>query len=402
MSRVVLIGGGSVLEHQARVLLGDEVVTIAPASSDVLVSRMIWLERRPELVVLGADMPPVLALWLSRSLRDLADVVALVTDDATLRGQAESSGISDFLIPDAELEEVHALVDRARARVIHLNGVATPRRSASRSTPGAIVTVTSPKGGVGKTTIASNLAVGLASHPQSRVALVDLDLQFGDIATVLAVEHRHTVVDALGKAAARDLFVLGTFLTEHPSGVAVLPAPSSPAAADHLDAARVSHMLRQLAADFDYVVVDTGPGLDEPALAAVEQSTALVTVAGLDLPSARGVRTASDVLRELDIAPRSRQLVINRIAPNGGMTVSDAERVIGSPIDIVIPSRRAVALSVNRGIAVVEDAPRDPAARALVRLVHRVRADIAANLAADAADRNLRGERRARAQELAS
>ncbi len=386
MSRVVLIGAGSTLETQARKLLGNEVVTIAPASSEVLVSRMIWLERRPELVVLGDQMPPVLALWLSRSLRDLADVIALVTDDVTLRIQAEASGVTDFLSPEADLEQVDALVDRSRERVLHLNGVTTQRRQAARGIPGAVVAVTSPKGGVGKTTVASNLAVGLARSAPGRVALVDLDLQFGDIATVLSVEHRHSVADALGKAAARDPFVLGTFLTEHPSGIAVLAAPSSPAAADHLDAARVSHMLRQLAADFDHVVVDTGPGLGDAVLAAVEQSSVLVMVAGLDLPSARGVRTSYDVLRELDIAPQARHLVVNQIAPSGGMTVADAERVIGAPVDIVIPSRRAVSLSVNRGIAVVEDAPRDPASRALLRLVQRIESD--------AAGRDARADRR--------
>lgn len=386
MSRVVLIGAGATLENQSRKLLGNEIVTLTPTSSDVLVSRMIWLERRPELVVLGTEMPPVLALWLSRSLRDLADVIALVTDDATLRAQAASSGVSDFLDPEADLEQVDALFDRSRERVLHLNGVTAERRQSSRGIPGAIVAVTSPKGGVGKTTVASNLAVGLARSAPGRVALVDLDLQFGDVATVLSVEHRHSVADALGKAAARDPFVLGTFLTEHPSGVAVLAAPSSPAAADHLEAARVSHMLRQLAADFDYIVVDTGPGLGEAVLAAVEQSSVLVMVSGLDLPSARGVRTSYDVLRELDIAPQARHLVVNQIAPAGGMAVADAERVIGAPVDIVIPSRRAVALSINRGIAVVDDAPRDPASRALLRLVHRVESD--------AASRDARADRR--------
>lgn len=377
MTRIVLIGAGSVLEHQSRVLLGNEVVTLAPASSDVLVTRMIWLDRRPELVVLGAEMPPVLALWLARSLRDLADVVALVTDDPELRTQAEASGVTEFLSTEAELEAVDALFDASRQRVIHLNGMIAPRPAGTSRIPGAIIAVTSPKGGVGKTTVATNLAVGFAQAARGRVALVDLDLQFGDVATALGIEHRHSVVDALGKAAARDPFVLSTFLTEHPSGVAVLAAPASPAAADHLDAARVGHMLRQLAADFDYVVVDTSPGLDESTLAAIEQSTAVVAVGGLDLPSARGLRSSLEVLRELDLAPAARQLVINRIGPDGGMTIADAERIIGAPVDVVIPGRRAVALSLNRGIAVLEDAPRDPASKSLRVLLDRLHADIA-------------------------
>ena len=118
-----------------------------------------------------------------------------------------------------------------------------------------------------------------------RVVIVDLDLQFGDVSSALGMPNRHSVVDALSKAAARDSFVLSTFLGQHASGVAVLAAPASPVAADHLDAARVGHLLRQLVADFDYIVVDTAPGLDEAALAAIEQAGAVVAITGLDVPA---------------------------------------------------------------------------------------------------------------------
>lgn len=375
MSRVVLIGADGVLERQARRLLGDEVVVLAPASSDVLVSRLIWLERRPELVILGGDMPPVLALWIARSVRDLADTIAMVGDDPAVYEQSLASGVTEFLGTEVDLEELDALLTRSRDHVIRISGTPVPSRATDTRMPGAVIAVTSPKGGVGKTTVATNLAVALADVLRARggrVVLVDLDLQFGDVATALGVAHRHSVVDALSKAAARDSFVLSTFLTQHESGVSVLAAPASPAAADHLDAARVGHMLRQLVADFDYIVVDTSPGLDEAALAAIEQASALVAIAGLDVPSTRGLRTSLDMLRELHLDPPARAIVINQIAPKAGMTVADAENVLGAPVDVVIPSRRAVALGLNRGIPVLEAAPRDPASKAMRAMAHRL------------------------------
>lgn len=372
MSRVVLIGGDAVLERQARRLLGDEVVVLAPASSDVLVSRLIWLERRPELVILGGEMPPVLALWIARSVRDLADTVALVSDDPALYEQSLASGVTEFLGTEVDLEELDALLARAREHVIRMGGVPLPPRAGSQTVPGAVIAVTSPKGGVGKTTVATNLAVALARESRTRVALIDLDLQFGDVAAGLGLAQRHSVADALSKAAARDSFVLGTFLAQHESGIAVLAAPASPVAADHLDAGRVGHMLRQLITDFDYIVVDTAPGLDEPALAAIEQATALVAVTGLDVPGARGVRTSLEVLRELRLDPPIRAVVVNRIGPAAGMSVADAEHITGATVDAVIPSRKAVALATNQGVAVVDVAPRDPASRVLRTLAQRL------------------------------
>ncbi len=382
MSRVVLIGADSVLERQARRLLGDEVVVLEPASSDVLVSRLIWLERRPELVILGGDMPPVLALWIARSVRDLTDTIAMVGDDPAVYEQSLASGVTEFLGREVDLEELDALFARSRDHVIRISGTPAPVRGAAPRLPGAVIAVTAPKGGVGKTTVATNVAIALydllhsrgrpGNADAGRVALVDLDLQFGDVATALGLAHRHSVVDALSKAAARDSFVLGTFLAQHESGISVLAAPASPAAADHLDAARVGHMLRQLVADFDYIVVDTSPGLDEATLAAIEQASALVAIAGLDVPSTRGLRTSLEMLRELHLEPPARQIVINQIAPRAGMTIADAEHVLAAPVDVVIPSRRAVALGLNRGMPVLEAAPRDPASKAMRALAHRL------------------------------
>jgi pilus assembly protein CpaE len=372
MSRVVLIGADSLLEHQARILLGDEVVTLAPASSDVLVTRIIWLDRRPELIVFGSMMPTQLSLSLARTLRDLADVLALSSDDPAIVPAATAAGITEFLEHDPELEHLDALFDSAREKVARVRGIADVRRPGQGRTPGRIVVVMSPKGGVGKSTVAANVAVGLAELEPSQVCVVDLDLQFGDLATLLGVSPRHSTVDALGKAAARDEFVLSTFLHEHPDGFFVLPAPENPAAADGADPKRVGHLLRQLAARFRHVVVDTAPGLGDLALAAIEQASALVTVVGPDVTSIRGARRSLDLLRELRLLPATAPLVLNGVERRAGLQAADAASIIGTPVDVVVPRRRAVLRGGNLGIPVLLSAPRDPAARALREVARRV------------------------------
>ncbi len=368
MSRIVLIGAGRVLEHQARVLLGDEVVALAPASVDVLLSRIVALPARPQLLLLGDRMTSDVAISTARAIRQLGDVVGLVSGDFTTRDAARAVGVAAFLTPDAELEDVEDLFDRARNLAMRVRATAVAARDSEARTPGRVVSVISPKGGVGKTTVASNIAVGLANDDE-RVVLVDLDVQFGDVASTLGISTRHTVVDALGKSAARDDFVLRTLLSGHSSGASVLAAPESPAAADLLDHRRIGHLLRQLSAEFDHVIVDTAPGLSEQTLAAIEQSSAIVAVGGLDMSSARGLRTSLDLLRELHLLPRVTQLVLNAVERGVGLTVDEFEGIVGMPVDVVIPRRRTVAIAGNHSLAVIDTAPRDPAAKALRRLV---------------------------------
>jgi pilus assembly protein CpaE len=253
-----------------------------------------------------------------------------------------------------------------------VRGVADVRRAGPGGAPGRILVVASPKGGVGKTTVAVNLAVALAEAEPSQVAIVDLDLQFGDVATQLGIAPRHSTVEAMSKAAARDEFVLGTFLHEHADGFFVLPAPTSPVGADNVDPKRVGHLLRQLAARFRYVVVDTTPGLGDLALAAVEQASSLVVVAGPDLASVRGVRSALEVLRELQLLPVSAPLVLNGLEGKIGLDPDEAATIIGAPIDVVVPRSRAVLRGGNAGIPVTLGAPRDPASRALRDLAKHV------------------------------
>ena len=236
---------------------------------------------------------------------------------------------------------------------------------------GRVISVVSPKGGVGKTTVATNLAVGLARTHRHSTVLVDLDIQFGDVASALNLNPEYTLSNTLHGPASRDTMVLKTFLTLHETGLYVICGPKSPAEADSITAQQVSHLLQMLASEFEFVVVDTAPGLSEHVLAAMDASSDLVLVTSMDVPGLRGLRKELDALTELGILSDSRSVVLNFTDSRAGLSIADAQATIGTAIDVVLPRSKATPRSVNQGVPLLQSGVRDPMTKQLRGLVDR-------------------------------
>lgn len=328
---------------------------------------------QPEVLILGPEVPLDDALRLATVL----DVqvpelsVILVSDpEPAFMLQAMRAGIRDLLSPSADAAQIRVMLERACQSFASRHRTHNPQPADSNNN-GLVIGVFSPKGGVGKTTIATNLAVGLGKIAPMGVVIVDLDLQFGDVASGLYLDPEHTVTDAVTSAASQDTLVLKAFLTVHPSSIYALCAPKSPVEADHVTPEQVTRLLEQLANEFQYVVVDTAPGLQEIGLAALDKCTDAVWVSAMDIPSVRGLRSGLDILRQLEILPGSRHVVLNMADSKSGLTVQDVESTLAAPVDVSIPRSKAVALSTNRGVPVLQEARRDAAVKGLKQLVER-------------------------------
>ena len=196
---------------------------------------------------------------------------------------------------------------------------------------GHIITVFSPKGGVGKTTTAVNLALALADHGARRVCLVDLDLAFGDVAITMQLFPAHTIEEAIGAEDLLDFSMVEGLLTRHEESLMVLAAPAGPDARDRVSASLVARVLRTLKQEFDYVVVDTCPSFDELTLQALDETDECILIATLDVPTLKNVKVAIETLDLLNIAIDHRRLVLNRAddavgldARQGGADLVDA------------------------------------------------------------------------------
>ncbi|MFE5670000.1 CpaE family protein [Agromyces sp. NPDC056523] len=237
--------------------------------------------------------------------------------------------------------------------------------------PSEAIAVVAPKGGQGKTTIAVNLATGLAEVAPNSVVLIDADLQFGDITAVLNLRPERTIVDAVADAA-QDELVLKTALVHHPDGFFVVASAVSPELGDQVQASSLAQLIERLREFFRYVVVDTTPGLSEHTLVAIEHVTDAVFVSNMSVASLRAMRTEFQLLTTLGLMPSNRHIVLNQVDKMSGLTVKDAEAVIGAPIDVAVPKSSAVLLASNRGIPLIHDDVRDPAARAVRSVVMRI------------------------------
>ncbi len=237
--------------------------------------------------------------------------------------------------------------------------------------PTEAIAVVAPKGGQGKTTVSVNLAAGLAKIAPNSVVLVDGDLQFGDITAALDLKPEGTIAEATADAAADEL-ILKTTLTHHEGGFFVVASAASPELGDTIRPEAIARLIEQLRGIFRFVVIDTTPGLGEHSLVILEHVTDAIFVSNLGVPALRGLRTELEVLRTLGLLPANRRIVVNQTEKNVGLTLKDAEQIIGAPVDIDIPRSAAVMLASNKGVPLIYDDPRDPAARALRSLVSRI------------------------------
>jgi pilus assembly protein CpaE len=330
-----------------------------------------------EVLVLGPDLPSTEVMNFAAAV-DVrlphVSVVYAASASPELAIAAMRSGVRDLVAPDADVESLRTHLEQAAMAAAFR--ISTAGSHVTPGTPddvnqgrGRVITVMSPKGGVGKTTIATNIAVGLAKSSPMSVVILDLDLQFGDVASGLMMKPDHSIVDAV--RGPMDALSLKTYLVPHPTKLYALCAPLNPADADQVSAEQVGDLVARLASEFQYVVIDTSPGLGEHVLAALDQATDVVWVCGMDLPSIRGLRSGLEILGELDMLPEHRHVVVNMADRKSGITVQDIEATISVPIDVILPRSKALPLATNRGVPALQDNLRDATVKGLRRLVDR-------------------------------
>ncbi len=227
-----------------------------------------------------------------------------------------------------------------------------------------VVTVFGAKGGLGKTTIATNLAVKLAEN-RKKVALIDLDLQFGDIHIFLDMEPADTISEYVQQVFTPNIDSVRSYMTVHSSGIHVLCAPKSPEYAELISAEKVQSLLSVLRTYYDYVIIDTPPSFTDVTITAIESSSTILFVTGLDISILKNSKLSLSLMESLQQRDKVR-LIVNRAVDMSSITVGDVQRIIGCPIWAKIPSDYKVAVTaLNRGVPFVISSPGSPLSKSI-------------------------------------
>jgi pilus assembly protein CpaE len=230
---------------------------------------------------------------------------------------------------------------------------------------GRIITVFSPKGGTGQTVTATNLAAAFAKYEKKRALLLDLDLQFGDAAIMVGLEPEKTIYDLVVAPGELDSEKLAGYITKHPCGLDILPAPLRPEDAELITEERLAPLFAVAKAAYDVVVVDTASQFAGPLLATIDRTDHLLLVATPDVPSVKNVKLAFQTLDLLGFAGSRRHIVLNRVGARGALKRGQVEDALEAKAAFELPDDRDAAGAQNRGVPLAIGQPRSPLVKAL-------------------------------------
>ncbi len=330
--------------------------------------RQVVRQERPDLVLLhlaGGDDMLALCTELDQALATRVVVIGPSADVGSIRA-AMQAGARDYLGEPITPEELQASVARL------VQGERRTRR-------GRVVTVFGTKGGVGKSTLAANLAVVLAERHHQRVALIDLDLEFGCVATLFGTRPSATIVDVCRRSGAFNLGVIEEAMTRSAhSAVEILAGPPTPDLAAFVDGEGkrepdrnyVQEILRVMRGSYDWVVVDTAVDFGEAVITALDEAERVLFVTTPDVPALQNSAKGLDILLERLGYPQEKlQVVLNRGNSGIGLTSDEIAHVLDHPIHFSLPSEGDVAVrAANLGVPLVRLRGRSALARSIARV----------------------------------
>jgi pilus assembly protein CpaE len=350
-------------DHLAKLLGFESDIEVVGAAASGAEALELSGSLRPDVVLMDINMPDMDGITAAEQLATRAPTSAVVM--MSVQGEADYlrrsmlAGAREFLVKPFSSDElttsIRQVSAREREKISRLVRPTAPTAAAGpqEGAPGQVIAVFSPKGGVGRTTIAVNLAVAAASELGRKVVVMDAAFQFGDVGVLLNLNPKNkSIADLVPELEANgELESLDTFVVNHSAGIRVLLAPPSPEMAELVTTSGVRKVIEALRAQHDLVIVDCSSWFNETTLAILDLADVILTVMSLEITAIKNMRLFLEVVEQLGYEREKVQLVLNRADTTLGIRVSDVEHSIGRKVDHqIVSDGRSVVYALNRGV----------------------------------------------------
>lgn len=381
-------------ENVRKLLQFESDVDVAGAARSGKEGIQLAQELDPDVILMDINMPDIDGITATEEIRQKSPhvqvVILSVQGDQNYMRKAMLAGARDFLTKPPMGDELISAIRRAgeMAHAERLKGVKQLHGGTSASggtaslagfappSRGKIVTIYSPKGGTGCTTIAVNLAIALHNE-DTRVVLVDANLQFGDIAVFLNEQGKNTILELAPRVDELEPDVVEDILIKHEaSGVRILAAPQRPELAEKVSPDQFSRVLQFLQEMYAYVVVDTSPILTDVILATLDISDVIVLITTQEIPAIKNSRLVLDLLNTMGVRKDRVVFAMNRYDKRIAITPDRVSENLKHEVSVSIPlDEKVVITSVNRGVPFMLDNNKlQPVGRGIFSLAEAVRA----------------------------
>jgi pilus assembly protein CpaE len=330
-------------------------------------------DTEPDVVIILIEEPLIRALQTVEALTDLlphSPIIAYssISEPDAMR-KAMLAGVSDFLVTPVKEEDlinsIHTVLQQEERRRARAAGEADGPVSA-----GTVITVFGAKGGIGKTTISTNLATALVQKTNQSVVLVDLDTRFGDVAILMDIPVERSIADMAMPEEEITREIVQECIYTHNTGVAILPAPIRPTDWRSVHAGHIERIVNLLSQTYDYVILDTPGTFNDIVARALELATMVMLVATVDMASLKDTLLAIDMLRSWNFPQDKIKLSINATNEAVNVQPSEIKRMLGRDVFWSIPYDRNISTATQLGMPVVVAKPQSRAAESIVEMAY--------------------------------
>lgn len=394
--RVVIVDDiAETREHLTKLLSFEPDIEVVGSASSGEEAVALAGKLTPDILLMDINMPGMDGIAtterVSATFPATSIIMMSVQGEADYLRRSMLAGAREFLVKPfssdeltASIRQVHIRETQKRGRMVVAFQGTSGGTGESRRKAGKVVTLFAPKGGVGRTTLAVNLAVAMAGEQRQTVTLVDASFQFGDVGVLLNLNPKNkSILDVVSEPSSTDDDLVDTTLINHSTGIKVLLAPPSPEMAELITVDQIRRMMNRLRETNDFTIVDLWPHFNDVSLALLDMSDVILTILTLEITNIKNIRLFLEVADQLGYGDRLK-LVLNRADSAFGIRVADVESSVGRKIDHqVVSDGRTVVYALNRGVPFVWSNSQAPVSEDILKISRALVAEASAEESAE-------------------